>query len=82
MIAIKSDFDQWVAGMEPEKPWGNGFSGALQYFFKKAGIKPYEKYEQFYSRERRTLSVSYVWSATQILNMAGTDPLCFTNLSI
>jgi hypothetical protein len=81
MIAIKSDFDQWVVGMKPEVKW-DGSSSALQYYFKKEGIKPYEKYKRFYSRERRTLSVSYVWRATKILTMAGRDPLCFTNFSI
>ena len=101
MKAIKSDFDKWIRDFQPlykarflndpleGKPvvW-DGFSGSIQYFFKINNITPCEKYKQFYSDEERSVSVSYVWSATYIRGMAGTNPnfssfcktLCFYEL--
>ncbi len=88
MCTIKSDFDQWIHDEKPlyrarylDDPlegspviW-DGYSGSIQYFFKTKNINPCEKYAQFYSKTKHTVAVSYVWSATSILRMAGT--CCF-----
>lgn len=82
---IKSDFDEWIQDEQPlyksrypgdpfagKKVEWDGFSGPIQYFFKTKNINPCERYAQFYSKMERTVAVSYVWSATSILGMAGT----------
>ena len=76
MDAIRVDFDEWIRVEGGEYPNGakvvwDGFSGSVQYYFKTAKINPWEKYNKFYSTEERTVAVSYVWSATDILHMAG-----------
>jgi hypothetical protein len=85
VMAIKSDFDEWIQTAQPryssrfegdtlfgtEVVW-DGFSGSIQYYFKTNNITPYEKYVRFYSNDQRTVAVSYVWSATKILDIAGT----------
>jgi hypothetical protein len=84
LTAIRSDFDAWVQDEQPhykqryegdpldgkEVVW-DGFSGSIQYFFKKKDINPCEKYKEHYSSRRRSIAVSYVWSATSLLRIAG-----------
>jgi hypothetical protein len=84
LAAIRSTFDAWVQDEEPhykqrydgdplegkEVVW-DGFSGSIQYFFKKKDINPCEKYKEHYSSRQRSIAVSYVWSATSLLRMAG-----------
>jgi hypothetical protein len=88
LTSIRSDFDAWVQDEAPhyerrydgdplvgEKVVWDGFSGSIQYFFKKKDINPCIRYEQYYSSRRHSIAVSYVWSATSLHQMAGEWPL-------
>ena len=81
---IKADFDDWVKKENPvyqkrfdgdklagEAVVWNGFSGSVQYYFKTKGINPSEKYKDLYSNKRHTIAVSYVWSVSGLLRIAG-----------
>ena len=84
LTAIESDFDEWIRTETPIYPkryagdpmggkhvvW-DGLSGAIKYFFEVKSIKPFEKYEKFYSCEDRTISVSYMWAKRSLSAMAG-----------
>jgi hypothetical protein len=88
LAAIRSDFDAWVQDEKPYykrrydgDPWEgkrvvwDGFSVPIQYFFKEKHINPCERYKELYSSRRRSIAVSYVWSATSLHRMAGEWPM-------
>ena len=84
LTTIESDFEEWVRTKKPiyKKRYPgdpmegkyvvwDGLSGAIKYFFEAKSIKPFEKYQKFYSSKNRTISVSYVWAKRSLYAMAG-----------
>ena len=49
----------------------NGFSNPVKYFFDKTKKNPTKDFAEFYSDEIRTISASYVWNGTSLVQMAG-----------
>jgi hypothetical protein len=47
------------------------FSNTVQEFFKENQINPSELYPEFYSKDRHTIAVSYVWSKTSLSSISG-----------
>ena len=91
---IRSDFDEWVKNEHPhyekrfegDKMVGipvvwDGSSGPIQYFFKTKEINPSERFKQFYSKNKHSIAVSYVWSATTLEQMKGEGFLFLTIIS-
>ena len=72
--AIKKDLEEWKRTTSSNGSEWDGFSGSVQNFFKTRNINPCKDYEKFYSKEMRTVAVSYVWSATSIFHIVGKKP--------
>jgi hypothetical protein len=53
-----------------EVTW-DGFSDPVKYFFEESCTDPTKDYAEFYSDELRTISASYVWKGTSLIQMAG-----------
>jgi hypothetical protein len=84
LLAIRLDFDKWIQDTNPsyvcrypgdplsnKKVLWDSFSEPIQYFFKTKKLNPCEEYDLFYSSQRHTVAVSYVWSATDLSRIAG-----------
>ena len=49
----------------------DGFSDPVKYFFEQTDTIPTKDFAEFYSDEIRTISASYVWKGTSLVEMAG-----------
>ena len=76
---IERDFREWSkTASQGQTHYWNGLSGPVQIYFKAAGVDPSKKYAHFYSPERHTIATSYVWSTTELMNIAG-EFRCFNS---
>jgi len=78
---IERDFREWSKTVSQKKLDWNGLSGPIQTYFKEAVVDPSKKYAQYYSPERHTIALSYVWSQTGLMKIAG-EFLGFISFSI
>jgi hypothetical protein len=47
------------------------FSNTIQEFFVENNINPLKEYPEYYSNDRHTIAVSYVWSKTSLWTISG-----------